>query len=74
MPSGLIHEQDRVGIWRDRRGNLREMQVHRFGGKETPGAQWLLSLLAKKPVWLDSVALANKTERTAMQALEHPTI
>jgi len=31
VPSGLVHEQDRVGIWCDRCGNLREMQVHRFG-------------------------------------------
>lgn len=32
-------------------------------GKQTPGAQWLQSLLEKKPVRLVSVALANKTAR-----------
>ena len=38
-------------------------------GKQTPGAQWLRSLLEKKPVRLVSVALANKTARIAWALL-----
>ncbi len=34
-------------------------------GKESPGAVWVNSLLAKKPARLVSVALANKTARIA---------
>ena len=31
MPSSLIDEQDGVGSWCDRQGDLREVQVHRLG-------------------------------------------
>src|SRR6202790_4115549 len=37
MPSGLIDEDDGVGSWRDRLGDFREVQVHRFaiaGGQD----------------------------------------
>src|SRR5664280_339427 len=30
MPSGLIDEEDGVASWRDRLGDLGQMQVHRF--------------------------------------------
>jgi hypothetical protein len=31
MPSSLIDEEDGVGSWCDRQGDLREVQVHRLG-------------------------------------------
>lgn len=40
MPSSLVDQQDGVGAGRDGRGDLREVQVHRFGvaGRQNQGS------------------------------------